>query len=73
MVRLNIDFFCPINKDEAPSQILTEFLSLVGTEHVLTAAYSKEENAENAIVERANKEVNRHVRHVCFDGHIKSN
>ena len=41
------------------NELITEVLALVGTEHVL-------------IVERANKEVNRHVRHVCFDRRIKS-
>ena len=52
------------------NKLITEVLALVGIEHVLTVAYSKEENAK---VERANKEVNRHVRHVCFDRRIKSN
>jgi hypothetical protein len=36
----------------------------VGTEHCLTLAYSKE---ENSLVERANKEVNRHLRAFTFD------
>jgi hypothetical protein len=64
----------------APSQILSdngshfvnelikEFLELMGVEHQLTIAYSKE---ENAIAERANKEVNRRVRHICFDRKTK--
>ena len=46
------------------NELITEFLALVGTEHVLTLAYPKE---ENTVVERANKEVYRHIRHVCFD------
>jgi hypothetical protein len=65
----------------APAQILSdngshfvnetikEFLTHVGTEHRLTVAYSKE---ENAIVERSNKEVNRHVRNLVFDRKIQS-
>ena len=51
------------------NELITEFLALVGTEHVLTVAYSKE---EKAMVERANKRVNKHVRYVCFDRRIKS-
>ena len=41
-----------------------ELTSLVGAEHELTHAYSKE---ENGIVERANKEVIRHLRNIIFD------
>jgi len=52
------------------NELITEFLALVGVEHRLTVAYSKE---ENAMVERSNKEVNRHVRHICFDRRTKSN
>ena len=37
---------------------------MVGTEQFLTLAYSKE---ENAIVERMNKEDNRHLRALLFD------
>jgi transposase InsO family protein len=44
--------------------VIEEFLRLIGTQHILTLAYSKE---ENAIVERANKEVNRHLRALTFD------
>jgi transposase InsO family protein len=47
--------------------IIAEFLQLVHTEHAQTIAYSKE---ENAIVERANKEVMRHLRAIIF--HRKS-
>ena len=39
------------------ADVIKEFLALVGTSHCLTLAYSKE---ENAIVERMNKEINRH-------------
>jgi hypothetical protein len=38
-----------------------------GIQHSLTTAYSKE---ENAIVERANKEVNRYIRNIMFDTDI---
>ena len=41
------------------ADVIHEFLSFVGTRHCLTLAYSKE---ENAIVERINKEINRHIR-----------
>jgi hypothetical protein len=43
---------------------------LVGTEHCLTLAYSKE---ENALVERANKGVNRHLRAFIFDTNTLDN
>jgi hypothetical protein len=43
---------------------------LIGTEHCLTLAYSKE---ENALVERANKEVNRHLRAFTFDANSVDN
>ena len=46
------------------NSLIREFLLLIGTEHCLTLAYSKE---ENALVERANKEVNRHLRAFTFD------
>jgi len=41
------------------NDIVAELLKLVGVEHELTLAYSKE---ESAIVERANKEVMRHLK-----------
>jgi hypothetical protein len=43
---------------------------MIGTEHYLTVAYSKE---ENALVERANKEVNRHLRAFTFDTNTVDN
>jgi hypothetical protein len=36
----------------------------VGTQHCLTLAYSSQ---QNAIVERVNKEINRHIRALTFD------
>ena len=46
------------------NEIVREFLIRTGTPHNLTLAYSKQ---ENAIVERVNKEVNRHLRAFTFD------
>ena len=46
------------------ADIIEEFLRHIGTEHILTLAYSKE---ENSLVERANKEVNRHLIALTFD------
>ena len=37
---------------------------MIGIQHCLTLAYSEE---ENAIVERMNKEINRHLRALTFD------
>ena len=51
------------------NETIREFTELVGTEHVQTLAYSKE---ENAIVERANKEVMRYMRDLIFDKNISS-
>ena len=44
--------------------MIREFLALVGINHCLTLSYSKE---ENAVVERFNKEINRHLRALTFD------
>jgi len=46
------------------NETISEFLTLIGTEHCLTIAYSKE---ESALVERQNREVNRHLRALIFD------
>jgi hypothetical protein len=46
------------------NDIVKEFLIRTNTPHNLTLAYSKQ---ENAIVERVNKEVNRHLRAFTFD------
>jgi hypothetical protein len=43
---------------------------MIGTEHCLTLAYSKE---ENALVELANKEVNPHLRAFTFDTNAVDN
>jgi transposase InsO family protein len=46
------------------NDFIKEFLDRTGTPHDLTLAYSKQ---ENAIVERVNKEVNRHLQASTFD------
>ena len=46
------------------NETIQELLKRVGTDHELTLAESKE---ENAIVERANKEVMRHLRGIILD------
>jgi hypothetical protein len=45
-----------------------EFMRVAGVTRIDTAPYSKE---ENGIVERANKEVNRHLRNIMFDSRVK--
>lgn len=49
------------------NELIEQLMELFGTEHELTTAYSKE---ENAIVERANKEVMRHLRAIVFDDRV---
>jgi hypothetical protein len=46
------------------NQTLTHLASISGIRQHLTIPYSKE---ENGIVERANKEVNRHIRNILAD------
>ena len=46
------------------AEVIRDFLALVGVEHCLTLAYSKQ---ENSIVERFNKEINRHLRALTYD------
>ena len=56
-----------LRSDNGPhfiAEIIREFLLLVGVQHCLTLSYSKE---ENAIVERYNKEINRHLRALTFE------
>jgi len=45
------------------NEIIQQLLELIGVEHCLTTAYSKE---ENSIVERANREVLRHLNALIF-------
>ena len=50
------------------NEVVRELLNMVGIEHCLNIAYSKE---ESAIVERQNREINRHLRAMFFhDGVI---
>ena len=61
---------CRIVSDKGPafiSNLIKDFTALVGTEHIKTLAASKE---ENAIVERLNKEVMRHLRNLVFDRQV---
>ena len=51
------------------NETITALLKLVGTDHELTLAESKE---ENAIVERANKEVMRHLRGIILDKRVQT-
>jgi hypothetical protein len=61
-----------IRSDRGPqfvNGLLAELSKLLHTEQDFTTAYSKE---ENAIVERANKEVMRHLRAIIFDDRVQS-
>jgi hypothetical protein len=49
---------------------LDKFAKIANFTHLKTIPYSKE---ENGIVERANKEVNRHIRNILFDSEIRDN
>jgi hypothetical protein len=46
------------------AEVMREFLLLIGTQHCLTLAYSKE---EKAIVERMDKEINRQLHALTFE------
>jgi transposase InsO family protein len=55
-----------IQSDRGPefvNELIEEFVKVIGTEHVKTVRYSKE---ENAVVERCNREVLRHVRGLVY-------
>ena len=49
------------------NELIAELLWVAGSEQSLTTAYSKE---ENAIVERPNKEVLRHLNALLFDARV---
>ena len=56
-----------LRSDNGPhfvADLIAEFLSLVGVQHCLTLAYSKQ---ENSLVERMNKEINRHLRALTYE------
>ena len=55
------------NGSQYINKLITEYLQLINTEHTRTLAYSHE---ENGMVERANKEVLRHLRAIVFDKNI---
>jgi hypothetical protein len=46
------------------NEVISDLLQLVGVQQQLTLSYSKE---ENSLVERSNKEVNRHLQALTFD------
>jgi hypothetical protein len=52
------------------SHLIEDFMALSGIRHELTMTNSKE---ENALVERANKEVMRHLRNILFDRNVYPN
>ena len=65
-------FGCPqqILTDNGPqfaNELIKELTTLVDTEHIRTIAYSHE---ENAIVERVNKEIVRHLRAIILDKNV---
>ena len=49
------------------NELIKELITLIGVEHEVTLAYSKE---ENSIVERSNKGVLRHLKNIVFERHI---
>jgi len=51
------------------NETIDEMCKLIGIDKVVTIAYSKE---ENTMVERANKEVMRHLRNILFHTNIKT-
>jgi transposase InsO family protein len=56
-----------IRSDQGPhftAAVVEQFLLLVGVQHCKTLPYSSQ---ENSIVERCNKEINRHIRALTFD------
>ena len=56
-----------LRSDNCPhfiADFIREFLLFIGVKHCLTLAYTKE---ENAIVERYNKEIYRHLRALTYD------
>ena len=57
------------NGSQFKSTLIKELLERLGSGHHLTQAHSKQ---ENAIVERANKEVLRHLRNLIFEDRVGS-
>ena len=50
------------------NEIIEQVMLILGTQHYVTMAYSKQ---ENAIVERSNQEVVRHIKNILFNKEIK--
>jgi hypothetical protein len=57
----------PRNGTEFANQSIKELFAACGVNDVKTLAYSKE---ENSLVERANKEVMRHLRNILFETNL---
>ena len=55
------------NGSQFMNEMFQSLTRIYGINHIRTIPYSKE---ENGIVERANKEVNRHLRNIIFDSNI---
>jgi transposase InsO family protein len=56
------------NGAQFTAEVITQLCELIQVDHLTILPYSHE---ENAIVERANKEVNRHLRAIVFDKKVK--
>jgi transposase InsO family protein len=52
------------------NEIISQYLVLMGTDHHITLAYSKQ---ENGIIERSNKEILRHLKAIIFERSILNN
>ena len=57
------------NGPQYHNELIQQFCTLTGSQQLLTVPYSKE---ENSIVERANKEVLRYIRDLCYKYKSKS-
>ena len=62
--------FCTDRGKSFANEIVKGLTESLGVSHHFTPAYSKE---QNAIVERQNKEVMRHLRNIVFDKRVLSN
>ena len=58
------------NGSQFENELISEIIKLIGIENIPILAYSSE---ENGIVERANREVMRHLRAIIFDKNIINN
>ena len=62
--------FCTDKGKSFANDVVKELTESLGVSHHFTPAYSKE---QNAIVERQNKEVMRHLRNIVFDKRVAAN